>query len=164
MSVAETLDTASRHEAMRIAGRMVDNDRRLDVMNPYTGGVVGTVAMASVEQVREAFRIAADYKPTLSRHDRQCILFRAAEILERRREAVVVPAEGLLLEREGPQRRRDAVRRGVLRFDRLWRSLGARRVELPQELRHISLAPRLRDLRRRQVLIVDGAHVGARLD
>lgn len=88
MSVAETLDTASRHEAMRIAGRMVDNDRRLDVMNPYTGGVVGTVAMASVEQVREAFRIAADYKPTLSRHDRQCILFRAAEILERRREEI----------------------------------------------------------------------------
>jgi acyl-CoA reductase-like NAD-dependent aldehyde dehydrogenase len=85
MSVAETWDAAVRHEPTRIAGRLVDTDRRLEVMNPYTGGVVGTVAMASVEQVREAFQIAADYKPALSRYERQRILFRAAEILDSRR-------------------------------------------------------------------------------
>ena len=85
MSVAETWNVVVRHEPMRIAGRLVDTDRRLEVMNPYTGGVVGTVAMASVEQVREAFQIAADYKPALSRYERQRILFRAAEILESRR-------------------------------------------------------------------------------
>ena len=88
MSVAEALDGAARHEPMRIAGKLVDSDRRLEVMNPYTGGVVGTVAMASVEQVREAFRIAAGYTPNLSRHARQKILFRTGEILEERRDEI----------------------------------------------------------------------------
>ena len=78
----------TRHEPMRIAGALVDSDRRLEVMNPYTGGVVGTVAMANVERVREAFRIAAAYTPKLSRYDRQKILFRTGEILEERRDEI----------------------------------------------------------------------------
>ncbi|MDG2284997.1 MAG: aldehyde dehydrogenase family protein, partial [Alphaproteobacteria bacterium] len=88
MSVAERLETTPRHEPMRIAGRLVDSDRRLKVLNPYDGGVVGTVAMADVGQVREAFDIAAAYTPTLSRYDRQKILFRTAEILEARRDGI----------------------------------------------------------------------------
>ena len=71
MSVAETLDPAVWREPMWIAGTLVDSNRR------YTGGVVGTVAMMNVEQVRGEFRIAADYNPTLYRHGRQRILFGA---------------------------------------------------------------------------------------
>ena len=93
MSVAEVLnaktgDNAVPHEPMRIAGKRVDSDRRLEVMNPYTGAVAGTVAMATVEEVRAAFLIAAAYTPRLSRHDRQKILFRTAEILEERRDVI----------------------------------------------------------------------------
>jgi phosphonoacetaldehyde dehydrogenase len=88
MTIAEALDNAVRHEPMRIAGNRVDSDRRLQVTNPYTGGVVGTVAMASVGQVREAFEFAAAHVPSLSRHDRQKILFRTAEILNERRDQI----------------------------------------------------------------------------
>jgi putative phosphonoacetaldehyde dehydrogenase len=56
---------------------------------------VGTAPRASREQVREAFQIAADYKPTLTRYERQQILMRAAEILNDRREEIsdVITAE-----------------------------------------------------------------------
>ena len=32
-----------RREAMRIAGRKVSTDETIDVLDPYTGAVVGTV-------------------------------------------------------------------------------------------------------------------------
>jgi hypothetical protein len=73
MSAAETLDLAVWREPMWIAGTLVVFNRW------YTGGVVGTVAMTNVEQVRGAFGIAANYTPTLSRHCRQRILFGALE-------------------------------------------------------------------------------------
>ena len=44
------------HEKMRIAGKLVDGEERIEVRNPYTGAVVGTVAAASPAQVAEAFR------------------------------------------------------------------------------------------------------------
>lgn len=77
-----------RHEPMRIAGKMVNSDRVFEVFNPYNGAVVGTAPRATQEQVREAFQIAADYKPTLTRYDRQKILFRVGEILESRKEEI----------------------------------------------------------------------------
>jgi phosphonoacetaldehyde dehydrogenase len=77
-----------RHEPMRIAGKKVDSDRVFEVINPYNGEVVGTAPRATQQQVREAFQIAADYKPTLTRYDRQKILFRVGEILESRKEEV----------------------------------------------------------------------------
>jgi len=85
MTATSTTSSGIRHERMRIAGKLVDSDRRFEVFNPYTGEVVGTAPRATPEQVREAFQIAADYTPTLSRYDRQQILFRAAEILESRK-------------------------------------------------------------------------------
>ncbi len=90
-----TATAKARHEPMRIAGKMVDSDRHFEVFNPYTGEVVGTAPRATPEQVREAFQIAADYKPTLTRYDRQQILFRAAEILEARKEEIsnIITAE-----------------------------------------------------------------------
>jgi putative phosphonoacetaldehyde dehydrogenase len=71
---------------MRIAGKLVDADERLEVFNPYTGEVVGTVPAASPAQVAEAFRIGNAYRSKLSRYDRQKILMRAGEILAERRD------------------------------------------------------------------------------
>lgn len=88
MTAADTSVPTVRHEPMRIAGKLVNSDRVFDVLNPYTGDVVGTAPRATPEQVREAFQIAADYRPTLSRYDRQQILFRAGEILNRRKEEI----------------------------------------------------------------------------
>lgn len=79
-----------RHEKMRIAGRPVDGESggTVEVSNPYTNTVVGTVPRASRAQVAEAFRIAADYRPALSRYERQQILSRTAESLASRREEI----------------------------------------------------------------------------
>jgi len=60
------------NETMRIGGKKVDGpDGSIDVMNPYTNEVVGTIPRASREQVRKAFDIAAAYTPTLTRYERQ---------------------------------------------------------------------------------------------
>jgi aldehyde dehydrogenase (NAD+) len=71
-------------ETMRIAGERIGGERTLDVMNPYTGEVVGTVPKASVEDVRRAFAIARAYKPTLTRYERHEICRRAAEMIAAR--------------------------------------------------------------------------------
>jgi phosphonoacetaldehyde dehydrogenase len=77
----------SIYETMRINGELVDNARRIDVFNPYTDEVVGTVAKGTVDDVRRAFDVAAAYRPTLSRHQRSEILQRTADILVERKEA-----------------------------------------------------------------------------
>ena len=76
------------HEKMRIGGERVGGDRTLDVRNPYTGAVVGTVPKATVEDVRRAFAIAKAYKPTLTRYQRYEICKRAAELIRSRAEAI----------------------------------------------------------------------------
>ncbi|WP_455372725.1 phosphonoacetaldehyde dehydrogenase [Limibacillus halophilus] len=85
MSIAETLAAKPRHEPMRIAGRKVEAEGVIEVRYPYTDEVIGTVPAGSAAHAREAFEIAAAYQPTLTRYDRQKILFRAAEILEARK-------------------------------------------------------------------------------
>ncbi|GGO75410.1 phosphonoacetaldehyde dehydrogenase [Marinobacterium nitratireducens] len=70
-----------RHETLRIAGRRVDNQRRIEVRYPFTGELVGTVPKATLDDVRAAFRTAAAYQPTLTRYDRHRILQRTAELL-----------------------------------------------------------------------------------
>jgi len=78
-----------RHEKMRIAGRLVDGDcGKLEVFNPYNGEVVGSVPRASREQVAAAFEIAASYKPTLTRYERQQILMRIAETIVARKQEI----------------------------------------------------------------------------
>jgi putative phosphonoacetaldehyde dehydrogenase len=79
---------STRHETMRIAGEKVDNPRRIDVYNPYTNEIVGSVPKATVDDVRQAFAVAAEYQPKLTRYQRQQILFKAADILTRRREEI----------------------------------------------------------------------------
>ena len=76
------------HEKMRIGGERAGGERTLDVHNPFTGAVVGTVPKASVEDVRRAFAIARAYKPTLTRYQRYDICKRAAELIRSRAEAI----------------------------------------------------------------------------
>ncbi len=76
------------HEAMRIAGERVGSSRTLEVRNPYTGALVGTVPRASVDDVRRAFSIARAYRPRLSRYERSAICRKAAEIIHERAAAL----------------------------------------------------------------------------
>ena len=86
---------AVRHEAMRIAGKRVETDQRIEVRNPYNGAVVGTIAAARPEHVREAFAKARAFKPKLTRYERQQILLKTADLLAARKEefAKIITAE-----------------------------------------------------------------------
>ena len=77
------------NETMRIGGEKIDGTAgRIEVMNPYTNEVMGTIPRASREQVRSAFDIAATYTPTLTRYERQQILTKTAELLTDRRDKI----------------------------------------------------------------------------
>ena len=77
-----------RHESMRIAGEKIGaerlGDRVIQVRNPYTRQVIGSVPKATVEEIRNAFAKAAAYRPRLSRFDRANILDKAAIIVRAR--------------------------------------------------------------------------------
>jgi len=76
------------HAKMRIAGQLVGGERTIDVHNPYTGTLAGTVPKATVDDIRRAFAIAKAYRPKLTRHDRYRILYRAAEIIRGRNDQI----------------------------------------------------------------------------
>jgi hypothetical protein len=80
--------TVTRCKRMRIAGERVGGARTLDVRNPFTGALVGTVPKATVDEVRRAFAVARAYRPTLTRHERYQILYRAAEIIGSRSDEI----------------------------------------------------------------------------
>jgi phosphonoacetaldehyde dehydrogenase len=73
---------------MRIAGREVGGNRVIEVRNPYTHAVVGTVPCASVEDIRGAFAIARGYQAKLTRFERAEILDRAAGLIRARADAI----------------------------------------------------------------------------
>src|SRR6478672_9354287 len=75
-----------RHEHLRIAGKKVETGARLEVRFPWDNRLVGTVPRATPELVAEAFQIAHDYKPKLTRYQRQQILLKTAELLVARKE------------------------------------------------------------------------------
>lgn len=81
-----TNKTGIRHEGMRIGGEVVFTDDVVEVLYPYTEEVIGTVPAGQAEHARRAFEIAAAYEPTLTRYERQQILFRAGELIKERRE------------------------------------------------------------------------------
>ena len=60
-------------EAMRIGGRKVDTSDVIEIRYPYTNDVIGTVPAGNTEHAREAFEIAANYTPKLTRYERQQI-------------------------------------------------------------------------------------------
>ena len=80
--------TGILHEKLRIAGESVDAERSIGVINPYDGKTFATVAAGEARHARDALQKAADFVPKLSRHDRQKILFRTAEALHGRRDAL----------------------------------------------------------------------------
>ena len=67
---------------------MPSDARRIEVRNPYTREVVGSVPMASVDEVRQALAAAHAYRPRLSRHERSAILNRAAALVRERTAAI----------------------------------------------------------------------------
>lgn len=75
-----------RIERLRIAGERIACPRNFDVMNPFTGERVGTAPLATIDQVREAYRVAHAYRPRLTRYERSAILQRAAVLLRERTE------------------------------------------------------------------------------
>ncbi len=72
------------YDSLRIGGERVAAGRIAEVRNPYTGGVAGSVPMASVADVRRAIGVARAYKSPLTRHDRYRICYRAAELIRAR--------------------------------------------------------------------------------
>jgi len=93
---------AFREEAMRIGGELVRRPHTIEVHDPYTGKVVGTVPKATVDDVRRAFEIAAGYQATLTRNDRAEILRRTADILVSRKEEIseLITAESGLCKKD----------------------------------------------------------------
>jgi phosphonoacetaldehyde dehydrogenase len=77
---------AFRVESLRWCGETAARSRTLDVHDPYSGMRVGTVPLASVDDVRRAFDYAAAYQPRLTRYDRSRILESAAQLLRERTE------------------------------------------------------------------------------
>lgn len=75
-----------RAETLRIGGERLSRDRTLAVHNPFNGERVGTVPLATLEDVREAYRIAQAFRPTLSRYERSSILNKASALLRARAE------------------------------------------------------------------------------
>ncbi|MBK7590088.1 MAG: phosphonoacetaldehyde dehydrogenase [Betaproteobacteria bacterium] len=87
---------------MLVAGAAVGGERSIDVRNPYTGSLVGTVPKAGVDDLRRAFAIARAFRSPLTRHDRYRILHRAAEILRARADDVsdLITAESGLCKKD----------------------------------------------------------------
>ena len=79
---------AIRKESMRIAGTHAKTDDVVEVLNPYTNEVIGTVPAGRPEHVREAFAKARAFRPKLTRYERQRILQTAAEMLRDRKARV----------------------------------------------------------------------------
>ncbi len=79
-------------EALRIAGEKVGadrgGDRTLEVVNPYTEQVIGSVPKATLEEVKRAISIAHGYKPRLTRYERSNILNQAAALVRKRTTAI----------------------------------------------------------------------------
>jgi acyl-CoA reductase-like NAD-dependent aldehyde dehydrogenase len=84
MSNTQTSKSAVRHEGLRIGGETIFRDNVIEVTYPYTGEVVATIPKATLADVRRAYRIAYEYKPTLTRYERYKILMRAGEIIASR--------------------------------------------------------------------------------
>jgi phosphonoacetaldehyde dehydrogenase len=70
-----------RHEALRIGGARVATERSSEVFNPYTRALIGTVAQASVADVRRAIALARTFRPRLTRYERYRICCQTAEAL-----------------------------------------------------------------------------------
>lgn len=70
-----------------ISGEWVDSDSKIEVLNPYTDKVIGTVPRMGLQDVKRAIDGLYEYEPTLTAHLRAEILrATAAEITQRKEE------------------------------------------------------------------------------
>jgi putative phosphonoacetaldehyde dehydrogenase len=94
-------------ESLRIAGEKVGADRRgdrmIEVFNPYTEAVIGSVPKATLEEVRRAIAIGHAYRPKLTRFERANILNKAAALVRERTQAIaaLISAESGLCIKDG---------------------------------------------------------------
>src|SRR5215472_7360300 len=91
-----------RREALRIAGARVATERNREVFNPYTRSVIGTVAQATVADVRRALTTAKAFRSKLTRYERYRICYRTADALRARTEelANLITAESGLCKKD----------------------------------------------------------------
>ena len=75
-----------RNEGMRIGGKVVFAENTVPVNYPFTNEIVGYVPAGTAEHAKEAFRIAARYRATLTRYERSEILRRAGALIGEKRE------------------------------------------------------------------------------
>ena len=68
-----------------IAGEWVDSGDKIEVKNPYSNEVVGTVPRMSLDDVKRAIDALYDYEPTLSAHERSEILAASANEIKSRK-------------------------------------------------------------------------------
>ena len=73
-------------ESLRIAGEKVFRDRSIEIRHPYNGELVGSVPKATALDVRQALKIARDFRSPLTRHDRYEILMKAGAIIAAQRD------------------------------------------------------------------------------
>ena len=78
----------TRNETLRIAGERVATERALEVRYPYSGEVIATAPMATVDDVRRAIGAARAYRARLTRYERYRILMKAGEIIAARRDEI----------------------------------------------------------------------------
>jgi aldehyde dehydrogenase (NAD+) len=93
---------AVRREGLRIGGAQVTTERSSEVFNPYTGALVGTVAQASVADVRRAIALGKAFRPHLTRYERYRICYQTAEALRARTEEIanLITAESGLCKKD----------------------------------------------------------------
>jgi len=77
-----------KHEPMRIAGKKIDAEKKIDVYYPYTNEIIGTVPAGTSDHAKQALEIASNYQPKLTRYERQQILQKTAEELVRRKDEI----------------------------------------------------------------------------
>jgi aldehyde dehydrogenase (NAD+) len=94
--------TGIRREGLRIGGAQVVTEHSSDVFNPYTGALVGTVARASVADVRRAITLGKAFRPHLSRYERYRICYQTADALRARTEEIanLITAESGLCKKD----------------------------------------------------------------
>jgi putative phosphonoacetaldehyde dehydrogenase len=87
---------------MRIGGERVTRAEVIEVFNPYTRELVGTVPKATVDDVRHAFEYAHAYRARLTRYERAQILRRAADIVRERTDEIadLITAESGLCKKD----------------------------------------------------------------
>jgi aldehyde dehydrogenase (NAD+) len=100
--LAHVRDGRMLNEKMRIGGALVGGERVIEVRNPYTNAVVGTVPKASVDDVRRAYTVARGFRSTLTRHDRYRIAHRTAALIAERAEQIsdLITAESGLCKKD----------------------------------------------------------------